>query len=124
MPTATRHPADALAVSDRTPSLTVTRTPLCPHCSSEAIVMAPGPMFVDARGMIRVAITSDDPNAIPGAPFDSGCPHCPRCRSAALVTLGRIFADQRGVRHAYRCEACAAEFWLTRPIEQRYRPWD
>jgi hypothetical protein len=39
---------------------------------------------------------------------------CPQCRSADLLALGRILADNTGVRSGYRCRACATEFFLLR----------
>ena len=37
---------------------------------------------------------------------------CPHCRNADIVGLGQTFASATGVRSAYRCGACAKEFWL------------
>jgi transposase-like protein len=46
------------------------------------------------------------------SPIDSREHVCPRCRSEAIVGLGRIFAGGDGVRCEYRCAACATAFWL------------
>ena len=38
---------------------------------------------------------------------------CPQCRSADLLALGRVLADNTGmIRSAYRCRECATEFLL------------
>ena len=38
---------------------------------------------------------------------------CPQCRSADILALGRVLADNAGmIRSAYRCRECAKEFLL------------
>jgi hypothetical protein len=48
---------------------------------------------------------------------------CPRCRSADLLALGRILADNTGIRSTYRCRACTREFMLPHN-ERRVGPLD
>jgi hypothetical protein len=45
-------------------------------------------------------------------PTDARARICPQCRSADLLALGHILADNTGVRGSYRCRACATEFLL------------
>jgi transposase-like protein len=48
---------------------------------------------------------------------------CPQCRSADLLALGRVLADNTGIRSAYRCRGCATEFLLFFP-DRRVGPRD
>lgn len=43
---------------------------------------------------------------------------CPYCRSVDLLPLGRVLADNTGIRSEYRCRECAKEFLLL-PTEPR-----
>jgi hypothetical protein len=53
---------------------------------------------------------------------------CPACRSADLLALGRILADNTGIRSMYRCRACGREVMLPHnerrvgPRERRANP--
>lgn len=48
---------------------------------------------------------------------------CPHCRSADILALGRVLADNTGIRSEYRCRECAKEFLLL-PTERRLRARD
>jgi hypothetical protein len=59
MPTTTRELGASAMFGSKTP-LTETRKPLCPHCSSGAIVMAPGHILAGGTGMIRIEYRCHD----------------------------------------------------------------
>jgi hypothetical protein len=56
-----------------------------------------------------------------GGPTETCERICPQCRSADLLALGRVLADNTGmIRSAYRCRECATEFLLLsteRPLD-------
>jgi hypothetical protein len=66
-----------------------------------------GSMSENRSDRVLAAAHSD-----PGPTTDTRARICPQCRSADLLALGRVLADKAGVRSAYRCRACATEFFL------------
>ena len=60
---------------------------------------------------------------MPCGPMEPRARLCPQCRSADLLALGRVLADNAGVRSTYRCRACAREFMLPN-TERRVGPQD
>jgi transposase-like protein len=52
-------------------------------------------------------------NSNPPPPKETSERICPQCRSADILALGRVLADNTGmIRSAYRCRECAKEFLL------------
>ena len=63
------------------------------------------------------------PNSSPPPPKETRERICPQCRSADILALGRVLADNTGIRSTYRFRACDKEFLLPHN-ERRVGPRD
>jgi|KBSSwiStaDraftv2_1062776.scaffolds.fasta_scaffold1008967_1 DNA-directed RNA polymerase subunit RPC12/RpoP len=63
-----------------------------------------------AQGSARGIVFADSPS--PSLVPETRDRMCPSCRNRAVVALGPVAASATGIRCAYRCPTCTAEFVL------------